>query len=469
MFDGCPVIDADSHKCENPAVFLDYIPSAYRSRLSFIRDRYGEQRFKIRDRNPSDGSGLDRVFLQPEGYGKGTFRPYHRETTLGGLFNHVRLEHMDREGIDHQVIYGSIALAFNSLLDPGLAVALCRAYNDYIHADSAQYADRLHPMAVLPLQDPVEAVAEMRRCVEDLGMIGVSVPPNLPAPHPAAPDRFPEIRVPKQLSHPDFAPLFREAERLDVAIGVHGAPGVQLAAGTGDCLDTFTLVHVFANRAMQQMAIAKLIFDGVMESFPRLRFGFLEAGAGWLPDLMHNLHEHWKKRIVDFDPSIQPSIAGFLKEFARESGPRGNRSLMGKARQLVACLAPGPEEKATPEELEAFRFEHAGLRTDPWEYVARGQIFLTVEPDDPAPDYLRAALGDGGSRVCGMAVDYGHWDATLENCVSLVTDRAGIDRDYAVQLLSENALSFSGRRLRERVSAAGCADDEGMASKGGPR
>ena len=166
-----PVVDADSHKCENPAVFFDYIPAGYRDRISLLRDRYGEQRFRILDRNPKTGDNdLVRVFLQPEGYGKGTFRPYHEETTIGGLFNRVRLAHMDREGIDHQVVYGSMTLAFSSIIDAELAVVLCRAYNDYIHDDCASYANRLHPVAVLPLQDPAEAIVEMRR--EISGLLG---------------------------------------------------------------------------------------------------------------------------------------------------------------------------------------------------------------------------------------------------------------------------------------------------------
>jgi predicted TIM-barrel fold metal-dependent hydrolase len=385
MIRGRPVIDADSHKCENPIVFFDYIPEPFRQRVSLIRDRYGEQRFRFLDRNPATGANdLPRVFLQPTGYGKGTYRPYHEETTIGGLFNRVRLAHMEREGIDHQVIYGSMALSFNSLIDPELAVVLCRAYNDYIHEDCRAAADRLHPVAALPLQDPAEAVREMRRCVEELGMPGATCAPNLPQPHPEAPDRFPEIRVPRPLSHPDFHPIYAEAQRLGIALGIHGAPGLQLAAGTADQLDTFTLVHVFANRSMQQMALAQLVFDGVMEAFPKLRFGFLEAGAGWLPDFMYSLHEHWVKRIVRFDPSVQPGIPEILLEFARERNASGN-------------------------------------------------------------------LGEVGQRVCGMAVDYGHWDATLKDCVGLVADRPGIEPDHAVRLLSTNALDFYGERLRERL------------------
>ena len=283
-------------------------------------------------------------------------------------------------------------------------------------------------------------------------MPGISIAPNVPQPHPDAPDRFPQVRVPKPLSHPDFHPIYAEAERLDVAIGIHGAPGCQLAGGSSDQLDTFTLVHVFANRSMQQMALARLIFDGVMEAFPKLRFGFLEAGAGWLPDLMHALHEHWVKRIVRFDPSVQPSIPELLLEFARERNGGSWSGLLRKARGLVGTLASGGEDKASPEELEAFRYEHPKLTRDPWEYLERGQIFLSVEPGDPALLYLPAALGETGKRVCGMAVDYGHWDASLDNCVGAIAAHPAIDRDYAVRLLSTNALEFYGGRLRQRIA-----------------
>ena len=360
------VIDADSHKCENPLVFLDFVDASQRPRISFVRDRYGEQRIRILDRHPSGGSRpFPRLFLQPEGWGKGTYRPYHEETTIGGLFNRVRLEHMDREGIDHQVVYGSVALAFNSVLDPELAVALCRGYNDYIAEDCAAYRERLHPVGVLPLQDPEEAVRELRRCVLELDMVGVALPPNLPMPHPSAPEAFPDVRVPKHLSSDDFLPIYAEAERLDVALGIHGAPGLQLAGGASDQLDTFTLVHAFANRDMQQMALAKLIFDGVMEAYPRLRFGFLEAGCGWLPDFLHNLHEHWEKRILRFDPGLEPSRSEFLREFARERGAGAGIDLLRRARDLLAMLFTPTEGAASAEELERFRYEHPRLVRDP--------------------------------------------------------------------------------------------------------
>ena len=53
-----------------------------------------------------------------------------------------------------------------------------------------------------------------------------------------------------------------------------------------------------------------------------------------------------------------------------------------------------------------------------------------------------------------MAVDYGHWDAQLRDCVGLATRAAGTP-ERAVRLLSSNALAFYGERLRRRL-ATGC-------------
>jgi predicted TIM-barrel fold metal-dependent hydrolase len=116
---------------------------------------------------------------------------------------------MDREGIDGQVIYGSLTLAFQALLDRDLAVACMRAYDTYFADDCRPHAGRLFPAAWLCLADPVEAARELRRCVEDLGMLAAHVAPSLPVPHSSASEAFPDIRLPKHFCHPDFDPIFR--------------------------------------------------------------------------------------------------------------------------------------------------------------------------------------------------------------------------------------------------------------------
>jgi predicted TIM-barrel fold metal-dependent hydrolase len=452
MHDGLLVIDADSHKMENPVVFFDYLEAPYRDRLYSRTDRYGQQRLVIRDFNPlTRRNDLERVFPQPDGPGKGAYCAIHPETAIGGVFNRIRLQHMEREGIDAQVLYGSLTLSFEGILDKDLAVACMRAYNSYIADDCRPYRDRLFPVGFVALVDVGEAVTEMRRCVDELGMIGVHVPPSLPIPHPAAPDAFPRIRLAKHISHPDFQPILETAVALDVAVGVHGSPGVYLPSGIAEQVDTFILSHIFGHRNQMQMALATCVFGGVFDRFPTLRMAFLEAGCGWLPDLVHAFHEHWEKRIRDFDPDVRISMTEFTKELLRERGAKdGKLNLFGKARGVYDLLVHAERERRSAD-CEDFIFEHRHLSHDPTDFFARGQIFVSFESDDPAPAYLREALGPAGEDLACFSADYGHWDGVLTGCVKNVVQTRDYSRHHLAKLLAGNCLRLYGRRLETGV------------------
>ncbi len=452
MHDGLLVIDADAHKMENPVVFFDYLEAPYRDRLFPRTDRWGQQRLVIRDFNPATGKNdLERVFPQPDGPGKGAFCAIHPETAIGGVFNRIRIEHMDREGVDAQVLYGSMTLSFETILDRDLAVACMRAYNDYIADDCRAYAQRLFPVGYLSLVDVGEAVKELGRCVDTLGMIGVHVPPSVPVPHPAAPGAFPLIRLPKHLSHPDFDPVFAAAVERDVALGVHGSPGVYLPSGIAEQVDTFILSHIFGHRNEMQMALATCVFDGVFDRFPTLRLGFLEAGCGWIADLIHAFHEHWEKRIRDFDPDVRVSMTEFTRELLRERGGKeGKLDLLGKAKGVYDLLVRAERERRTGD-TDAYVFEHKNLTHDPTDFFRRGQVFVSFESDDPAPSYLGAALGEMGERLPCFSADYGHWDGVLRDCVTNVARAGRYQRAHLEALLAGNCLRFYGPRLATAV------------------
>ena len=452
MYDGLLVIDADAHKMENPVVFFDYLDAPYRDRLSSKIDRYGQQRLVIRDCNPRTGAhDLERVFPQPDGPGKGAYCAIHPETAIGGVFNRIRVEHMDREGVDAQVLYGSMTLSFEAVIDKDLAVACMHAYNTYIADDCRRYPDRLFPVGFITLVDVDEAVKEVRRCIDVLGMVGIHVPPSLPVPHPAAPDAFPHVRLPKHISHPDFQPLLQAAADLDVAVGVHGSPGVYLPSGIAEQVDTFILSHIFGHRNQMQMALAACVFDGVFDRFPTLRMGFLEAGCGWLADLVHAFHEHWEKRIRDFDPHTRISMIEFTKELLRErGGTDGKLHLLGKARAMYDLLLHTARERHTPN-TDDYIYEHRQLTHDPTDFFRRGQIYASFESDDPAPSYLRAALGALGEDLACFSADYGHWDGVLRDCVRNVARTRDYERAHLAKLLSGNCLRFYGSRLESRV------------------
>src|SRR5262249_8574408 len=183
MYDGLLVVDADAHKMENPVVFFDYLDARSRGRLSSRTDRHGQPRLVIRDLDPRTGRPqLDRVFPQPEGPGKGAFAAIHPETAIGGVFNRIRVEHMDREGIDAQVLYGSMTLSFETILDPELAVACMRAYNSYIADDCRPWRGRLFPVGFISLAGVREGGPRVARRRPGAGLFRVPPCPALPLP-----------------------------------------------------------------------------------------------------------------------------------------------------------------------------------------------------------------------------------------------------------------------------------------------
>ena len=453
MYQNIPVIDADAHKLENPLGFLPKLPAEFRDRVSLVVDAFGDQRVRFMDFNPKTGNNdLERIFPQAQGLGKGGFRNLHPETTLGAIFNRERIRQMDAEHIDFHVLFGTLNLTFSCLIDKDFAVALCRAYNDYIVEDCACAPERILPVGVIPLQDVDEAVKEMRRCVEELGMISVSAAPHLPIPHPSAPDAFPEIRTAKPISHPDFWPILQTAVDLDIGLALHGGPGSSLMGGISDHMESFVLTHIFVQRNQQQHALARMIFDGAFEKFPTLRIGFMEGGCGWLPDLMHSCHEHWEKRIRDFDPikAYRPGWAEVTRLLLEENP---GIEILGKARTFFDLLW---SRSRHPDKLDdQSLYEHYDLKhRDPMEYLHRKQIFVSFEPDDQAIRYMPEALGDIGRQVNCFSGDYGHWDGMHSGCVDYVVKLTDDNREYLQRLFSGNAMDLYGPRLREIVTRA---------------
>ncbi len=83
----------------------------------------------------------------------------------------------------------AFGLAISTLQDKDFAVAMSRACNNY-YADFCRVNPaRLRCMATLPLQDIPAALEEMRRSVKEIGLTGITMPPNVNG---------------MNLDHPDF-------------------------------------------------------------------------------------------------------------------------------------------------------------------------------------------------------------------------------------------------------------------------
>jgi len=266
-------IDADTHIFESPPVW-DFLDAAMYPRrpvvLSGPRDTvYRRGSFWLIDGN-----------IFPRSAGKGGFllgtptEPGQLETTPDVRARELtdikgRLEAMDAMGVDTQVVYPTLFLAYVTD-DAGLEVALCRSYNRFMAGVWKTSEGRLRWVTVPPLRS-IDAAIEEIHVAKEHGAVGVF---------------FRGIERDRTLDDPYFFPVYREAARLDMPICVHTGAGCPAFSAIFDVTRSHTFPHT---RTLPLMAFRNLVANKIPELFPDLRFGFIEAGASWVPYVLHAL------------------------------------------------------------------------------------------------------------------------------------------------------------------------------------
>ena len=187
----------------------------------------------------------------------------------------ARLRHMDQLGTDKQVIYPTLFIS-PLTANPEVELALARSYNRWLSDIYAQSSGRLPWIAVLPLLSIERAVEELRVAREH-GACGAFMRCAEPAN--------------RRVDNPYFFPLYEEAQRLDVPICVHSANG------SPELTSLFEDDSGFARFKLAGVgAFHALLFTCVPERFPRLRFGFIELSAQWVPYALHDLRRRLRSR-----------------------------------------------------------------------------------------------------------------------------------------------------------------------------
>src|SRR5262245_58519229 len=231
---GFYVIDADGHGGD-PANWQARIPTAF-------HPKWEERRARIK----SHFANLPGVGIKET---KGTAKLDSLERP-GMTDPKPRLADMDLEGIDVTVMFPGGAGEEWAGLDRDFAIALCRTMND-ARAEYCRFEPkRLKSVAKLPMIDPEAAAAELRRAVTELGMVGMVTPQH--------------VRD-KNLDHPSFDVVWKEAERLGVPVCIHGGGQAidQVPIGV-DRWKTRLEVHAFTHPVGQMIAVMAFTAGGIL-------------------------------------------------------------------------------------------------------------------------------------------------------------------------------------------------------------
>jgi predicted TIM-barrel fold metal-dependent hydrolase len=199
-------------------------------------------------------------------------------------------EAMDAEGLDVAVLFPTRGLFVLGLdtpammgpdgLEPELAAAIARAYNDWLADFCAHDPQRFLAAGMVAPHDVDAAVAEARRCAER-GFKAVFLPPGTVNRRP--------------WHHPAYDPLWGECERLGLAVGFHGGGQNFLRPDFSlEVLDKLMMWHTFSQPLGIMATAVSLTAGGVCERFPKIRFALLEGNCAWAPWLFYRLDEHFE-------------------------------------------------------------------------------------------------------------------------------------------------------------------------------
>lgn len=185
----------------------------------------------------------------------------------------ARLRHMDALGIDVQVLYPTlflrpIARTFQS------EAALVGAYNRWLADIWAQGGGRLR-WVVMPALQSMHRIREELEFGKAHGACGVFM-------------RGLECDLP--LGHPYFFPLYEAAQDLDLPICIHSANGSIIHHDFYVKDTTFTMFKLTIVGALHS-----LIEKAIPAAFPRLRWGFIEASAQWVPYVLNDLQDRFRR------------------------------------------------------------------------------------------------------------------------------------------------------------------------------
>ena len=277
--EGRTYYDADSHIMELPTWLSRYADPQYRDAIApFSLAASGPegaaqrmmQRAQARAGNPAERAAHEAALMTRKSWD--AYGAFHEED---------RRRALDQLGFDAQLVFSTFAAlqaeqAASVELSYATARALTRGIVEFCADDP-----RLLPVTFVPLTIAEQAISEVRFAL-DAGAKGITISPLPPDTH--------------SITHPALHPIYAMLEERGVPLLFHveGDAPRKVAAGFSENGwsgqtdfhgggENFTGLLYMAVSQWTETALSALIFDQVLEKFPKLKVGVIELGALWLP------------------------------------------------------------------------------------------------------------------------------------------------------------------------------------------
>lgn len=231
------------------------------------------------------------------------------ESGAGEWDTQAQLRAMDRQGIELSIVMPTQALLVSQIpkgglptgfprqiRDKNLAATYCRAYNDHV-ANLCAGSPRLKAVGIASFQDVPAAVAEVRRAVQELGLLGIVVS---------------SLGLTEHLGSPTFWPIYEELEKLNRPLIVHNlahqVPVWQRYP------DSFLFQETVGGSMETLHAFTGLMYGGIPEKFSALRIAFFDIGTGWVPYMIERMDKDFASHGAEQAPLLKRSPSAYVKQ-----------------------------------------------------------------------------------------------------------------------------------------------------------
>jgi aminocarboxymuconate-semialdehyde decarboxylase len=172
-----------------------------------------------------------------------------------------RIEECDAKSVTIQVLSTVPGIGFNYKFPAPDALVVAKFLNDHLCGVVKANPSRFIGLGTIPLQDVGLAITELRRCVLELGMVGVQIGSSING---------------RNLEAPDFEPFWTEVEALQCAVFIHPWDMSQ-----EDRLKKHWFQWTLDMPNQTAIAAASMAFGGVFERHPKLRVCFAHGGGSF--------------------------------------------------------------------------------------------------------------------------------------------------------------------------------------------
>ena len=186
----------------------------------------------------------------------------------------VRIADMDRDGIDVQAISPS-PYHYNYGYPADATRQSCHMINDRIAEIVAEHPDRFVGMGTVPLQDGDMALAEMKRCIDELGFKGIEISTNVEG---------------TDLTRAGLEKFFAHASETGTLIFMH-----PIGSSIQDRMDDHYFRNLIGHPLESALAVGHLVFDGYLDRYPGLKI-CIAHGGGYIPAYWGRFDHPWERR-----------------------------------------------------------------------------------------------------------------------------------------------------------------------------